>query len=154
MPNCETRQDKTNDPRNDAKQHVVDRHKTFHIFGVTKDFAPEPRRGHRKADPTVYRCVDQEQKEGLVVPQSHACGQPGAMMIHFEHAAPTSRAVMRAVRLPSFTFLAKPGLARRFHGERWSVAMRRRLVGGKVRIARFAARFEGRTWIREDGSSV
>ena len=75
-------------------------------------------------------------------------------MIHFEHAAPTGGAVMRAIRLPGFTFLAETGLACRFHGEGWSVSMRRRLMGRKVRIACSAARVERRTWIGDNRGSV
>ena len=75
-------------------------------------------------------------------------------MIHLEHTTAASRAMMRAIRFPSFTFFAKTGLAGRLDGKGWSISVRRRLVGRKVRVASVTARFERRSWISEDGGSV
>ena len=75
-------------------------------------------------------------------------------MIHLKHAAPASGAVMRAIWFPSFTFLAETALAGRLYGEGWSISVRRRLVGRKVRVAYFTARLERGSWVSEDGGGV
>lgn len=61
---------------------------------------------------------------------------------------------MRTIRFPSFALLAEPALACRLDGEGWSVSVRRRLVGGKVRVAWLTAPVNGRTWVSEDGGGV
>lgn len=52
-----------------------------------------------------------------MVAEADAGGEPGAVMVHLEDAAPAGRAVVRAVRFPSLALLTEPGLAVGFYGK-------------------------------------
>ena len=53
----------------------------------------------QRHEETVCEAVEEEEDEVLVVVEGDAVVDPGAVMIHLEHAASAHGAVMRAVRL-------------------------------------------------------
>lgn len=84
-----------------------------------------------------------------MVAQADAGREPGAMVVHLEHAATARRAVVGAVRLACLTFLAEAHLAIGFHGERRGGA--RSLVGRERAVTRVVC---GGTRRGEDGGGV
>ena len=70
---------------------------------------PEPEEILERAEgheQTVGEAVEEEEDEVLVVVEGDAVVDPGAVVIHLEHAAPAHRAVVRAVRLHTRALLA------------------------------------------------
>ena len=76
------------------------------------------------------------------------------MMVHLEHAASTSRAMMRTIWLPGVTLFAKTCLAGRLDREGWNISARRKLMGRKIGVPCCTAGIERRARIGEDGSGV
>lgn len=83
-----------------------------------------------------------------MVPEPDAGGQPGAVVVHLEHAAMTSRAVVGAIGLAGLAFLAEPELAIRLDSKGGGVG---RGNGGQGRIAHAVC---GTAGIGEDGRGV
>ena len=64
--------------------------------------SPEPEEILERAEgheQTVGEAVEEEEDEVLVVVEGDAVVDPGAVVIHLEHAAPAHRAVVSTVRL-------------------------------------------------------
>lgn len=83
-----------------------------------------------------------------MVSKPDAGGQPGAVVVHLENAALTSRAVVCAIGLAGLAFLAEPEFAIRFDGKRGGVG------GGDGGQGRIAHTVCGTTGIGEDGRGV
>lgn len=111
MPPAKSGKDNADDAGNDGKHNVIDGHERFDVGGVAHDLLPYPRPRTGKADPTEYRSIGEEQQKGFVVAQANAGCKPWAVMVHFQNAAATCRAVMGAVGLPCLTLFAKPKFA-------------------------------------------
>lgn len=83
-----------------------------------------------------------------MVSEPDAGGQPGAVVVHLQHAALASRAVVGAIGLACLAFLAEPELAIRLDGKGGGVGSG---DGGQGRIAHAV---RGTTGIGEDGRGV
>ena len=83
-----------------------------------------------------------------MVAKPDARGQPGAVVVHFQHAAAAGRAVMGAVGLPCLALLAETHLAVGFYSEGGDIGMD---VGRESAIAIIVGRAARRG---EDGDGV
>ena len=103
--------DQADDAGDDAQHDEVDGHEGVDVGGLAEHLDPDPGARGGEAEPAEEGGVDEEEQEGLVVAQADARGQPGAVVVHLEHAAAAGRAVVGAVGLAGLALLAEAHLA-------------------------------------------
>lgn len=150
MPARESADNKTDYAADDGQHDVVDREQRVQILGIVHNLRPGPGSGHSEAIEAKDSRIDEEQQEGLVVPEPDTGGEPGAVVVHLEDAAAARGAVVRAVRLPSLAFLAEARLAVGLDGEGRGV-VGAGLSGREEAVAVVVGRGAG---VGEDGGGV
>jgi hypothetical protein len=149
VPTAEGANDEPDDAGDDAQHDVVDGHQALDVGGVGgKDLLPHPGARGGEAEEAEEGGVDEEEQEGLVVVQADAGGQPGAVVVHLEHAAAAGRAVVGAVGLAGLALFAEAQFAVGLDGEGGGLG---RDVGRQRAVAMVVGRAAGRV---EDGSRV
>ena len=117
MPAGEGAEDEPDDASDNAQHDVLDGHHVLHVGRVGHNLTPHPATRGGEAVETEDCRVDEEEQKSLVIAQADAGGEPGAVMVHLEHATATSRAMVGAVGLARLALFTESRLAVGLDGE-------------------------------------